>query len=417
MRAMHRSDGTVIAKLRFADVTRGARSDGWALEAIERVAMESKQGRGLARRDLIALGAAGSAAMVTSAANAQDAASPGASAAGPDGVPPLKLTTDYAALRRERLAQLDPEMRAVYDAAAAAPPLRQVGLARMRGGRSPRPDTGLPKGVTAYDIKIPGPAGDIPTRVYMPEGAKTPVGVYLSTHGGGWVFGNGLGPSVDAGEVRNVLDWGCAVVHPDYRIAPEHKFPAAIEDCYAAYRYVLDNGPKMGLDTNRIGIGGGCAGANIGTVVSLMARDAKLKLPAIQYLWSGAFDMRPSYRSYHEFADGYGLRTDDAMWVESCYLRSEEDRWDWRASPVLAKTLRGAPPALFWAGEWEILRDEIELYANRMRDAGCTVHFIEGPQQGHGFIYLHADTKYARQATPEINRIMRSYIGPEAARR
>lgn len=381
--------------------------------------MTDEATKGLPRRQLIALGAAGGAMLATGAAQAGQTpatpASPTAGAAGPDGVPPLKWTTDYAALRRERMEQADDEMRAIYEAALAAPPLRMLGVEAIRArGDTPAHRT-LAPGVRAHNIMIPGPAGDIPARVYMPEQTDGPVGVYLSTHGGGWVFGNGLETS-DAEESRNVLDWGCAVIRPDYRLAPEHKFPAHIEDCYAAYEYVVNNGAGMGLDTTRIGIGGGCAGGNIATVVSLLARDAGLQLPAIQYLWSGAFDMRPNYRSYHEFAEGYGLRTSDALWVESCYLRSEEDRWDWRASPVLAETLKGAPPALFWVGEWEILRDEIHLYANRMRDAGCTVHMVEGPQQGHGFLYLHANTRYARETLPGINRIMRSYIGPEAAR-
>lgn len=375
---------------------------------------ESKEGA--SRRSVIAMGAVGGALAAATGALGQEPELHKAMPPSPGDIPPLKSVTDYASLRRQRMAALDPEMKAVYDAALAAPPLRQLGVAaiRARGRRQPPPQ--LAKGVTAYNINIPGPAGDIPTRVFMPEGVKGPVGVYISTHGGGWVFGEGL-DTIDASESRNVLDWGCAVVHPDYRIAPEHKFPAHIEDCYATLKYVMDNGARMGFDTNRVGIGGGCAGANIATVVCMMARDSGVKLPALQYLWSGAFDMRPNYRSYQEFAEGYGLRYDDAMFVESCYLRSEEDRWDWRASPVLAETLRGMPPALFWCGEWEILHDEIHLYANRMRDAGCTVHFEEGAKQGHGFLYLNAQTAYGRQTIPKMNAIIRSYIGPDAAKR
>lgn len=374
------------------------------------------EAKGTSRRDLIAMGAVGGALMAAGGADAQQPRLHQDIPTPQGAIPPLPWVTDYAALRRERMGALDPEMRAIYAAALAAPPLRQLGIPSFRN-RKPSPESNvLAKGVTARTIHIPGPAGDIPTRVYMPEGVKEPVGVYISTHGGGWVFGEGL-DGIDAGESRNVLDWGCAVVHPDYRIAPEHKFPAHIEDCYATLKYVMENGASMGFDTNRVGIGGGCAGANIATVVCLMARDANVKLPALQYLWSGAFDMRPAYRSYHEFAEGYGLRYDDAMFVESCYLRSEEDRWDWRASPVLAETLKGMPPALFWVGEWEILHDEIHLYANRMREAGCTVHLEEGPQQGHGFIYLNSKTAYATEALPRMNQIIRSYIGLEAATR
>lgn len=371
---------------------------------------------GLNRRELIAIGAIGGAFATTADAIAQETSSYAAAAVPPDHTPPLSLVTNYAELRRERISKLDPEMRAIYGAAQAAPPLSQIGLAKMRAQIKSPASKILAKGVTAYNIRIPGPAGDIPARVYMPEGARQPVGCFLSTHGGGWVFGDGL-ENWDAFESKTALDWGCAVIHPDFRIAPEHKFPAAIDDCYAALQYLGRNSAKMGIDAGRIGIGGGCAGANIATAVSLLARDAKRAIPAIQFLWSGCFDMRQDYESYFEFANGYGLRKEDDAWVKTCYLRSEEDRWDWRASPVLAETLKGAPPALFWVGEWEILRDENHLYANRMREAGCTVHFIEGEKQGHGFIFLNAGTKYARADMAKITRIMRSYIGPESAKR
>jgi acetyl esterase len=334
---------------------------------------------------------------------------------GGDGLclPGIPTAIDYNALRAKRMAEVDPEMRAIYDKAAATPSIRQIGIAGIRKFfRAPQSGV-LPPGVTARNIEIPGPAGPIPTRVWMPEGAKEPVGVYLSTHGGGWIFGEGLDYH-DAEEGRHVLDWGCAVVRPDYRIAPEHKFPAAIEDCHAVLQHIGEHGREMGLDNSRIGVGGGCAGANIGTVISLLARDAGEIMPAIQFLWSPACDMRNNYQSHVEFANGYGLRLDDADFASQNYLRSREDSWDWRASPVLVPSLKGAPPALVWVGEWEILHGETMAYVNRMRDAGVTVHLIEGPQQGHGFIYLYPNTRYSRGAMPEINRIMRGYIGPEA---
>jgi len=225
-------------------------------------------------------------------------------------LPGMAVATDYKALRAQRLLQVEPEMRAIYETAAATPPLRQLGLAAVRAAGQVPANAVVPAGVAAYNIEIPGPAGPIPTRVWRPQGATASVGVYLSTHGGGWNFGNGMDYH-DAEEGQHVLDWGCAVVRPDFRIAPEHKFPAAVEDCYAALKYLGENGASMGFDTSRIGVGGGCAGANIGTVISLMARDAGDVLPAIQFLWSPACDMRNNYLSHLEFADGYGLRLDD----------------------------------------------------------------------------------------------------------
>jgi len=378
--------------------------------------MSSTNASGPNRRNFLgmAAGAAGLIAGTSGYATADEGGTVSTAAATNDGLlclPGIPVARDYEALRAQRMTEVDPEMRAIYEDLAARPSIREIGIDAIReSGKQPE-NAVIPPGVTAHNIEIPGPAGPIPTRVWMPEDAKGPVGVYLSTHGGGWNFGNGM-EYHDAEEGQHVLDWGCAVVRPDYRIAPEHKFPAAIEDCYAALTYLGRHGREMGLDPARIGVGGGCAGANIGTVISLMARDAGERTPAIQFLWSPACDMRNTYLSDLEFASGYGLRLDDADFVSKNYLRSREDCYDWRASPILAESLKDAPPALVWVGEWEILHDETMAYVNRMRDAGVTVHLIEGPQQGHGFIYLYPDTKYAKATLPQINKIMRDYIGP-----
>lgn len=387
---------------------------------------------GMSRRQVFGVGAAVGAGVIAGAAGTtifddkanamtgtaargltEAATETAATAEPPLCLPGIPIAQDYEALRLERLEQVDPEMRQIYEAAAAAPSLKEIGIENIRK-RSQRPENAvIPPGVTAHNIEIPGPAGPIPTRVWMPENAKGPVGVYLSTHGGGWNFGNGM-EYHDAEEGQHVLDWGCAVVRPDYRIAPEHKFPGAIEDCYAALKYIGRHGRSLGLDPTRIGVGGGCAGANIGTVISLMARDEGEQMPVIQFLWSPACDMRNNYQSHLEFAAGYGLREVDADFVSKNYLRSREDAYDWHASPILTPTLKGAPPALVWIGEWEILYDETIAYVNRMRDAGVKVHLIEGPQQGHGFIYLYPDTQYSKETRPKIDKIMRRYIGPRA---
>ncbi|GAA3548377.1 hypothetical protein GCM10022222_34950 [Amycolatopsis ultiminotia] len=372
---------------------------------------------GIGRRRFfgVSAGAAGLLAG-TAACDSGDAAGAAPSAEGSDhllNLPGIPVATDYEALRRQRMTQVDPEMKAVYDRVAAGPSIRQTGIAAMRTGAG-RPEASVvPKGVTARNIEIPGPAGPVPTRIWMSEGAAEPVGVYLSTHGGGWNFSNGMAGH-DAEEGQHVLDWGCAVVRPDFRVAPEHKFPAAVEDCYAALQYLGRNGHELGLDPARIGVGGGCAGGSIGTVISLMARDAGETVPAVQFLWSPATDMRNNYLSHLEFADGYGLRLDDADFVSQNYLRSREDAYDWRASPVLAPSLKGAPPALGWLGEWEILHGEAMAYVNRLRDAGVPVHLFEGPQQGHGFRYLYPDTQYSPETRPQIDKIMRDYLGPKS---
>jgi acetyl esterase len=392
----------------------------------------------MARRDVLAMGVACAAAVAatTSVKASAAEASPRGSAAPAESSNPenqcptdapwpgnrlatmgLPFKTDYAALRERRMAEVSEELRDMYQFWSSHFTIRKLGVQAIRNHLQ-SPATGvLDPRVEAHNIEIPGPAGPIPTRIFRPKGAKGPLGVYLSTHGGGWVFGNGL-THIDAEESRAVLDWGCAVVHPDYRIAPEYKFPAAIEDCYAAFRYVVDHGESMGFDTARIGIGGGCAGASMATVVSLMARDAGGVKPAIQFLWSPSFDMRNNNESNYELAQGYSLSLEDADFVTSQYLRTRDDAEDWRASPLLAETMKGMPPAIIWVGEWDLLRSEARRYRDRLRDAGTTVHYIEGAQQGHGFLYFRnmkgQPTEYQKQTLPKINALIRSYIGPES---
>jgi acetyl esterase len=374
--------------------------------------MSEEKTPGMGRRGFLGMSAGAAGLVATTATFGSGTAS--AAEAGdelPLNLPGIPLAEDYEALRAQRMAEVEPEMRAIYDQVAAEPPLRQLGIDAIRAAGKRPENAIIPPGVTARNIEIPGPAGPIPARIWMPEGVTKPVGVYLSTHGGGWNFGEGLDYH-DAEEGQHVLDWGCAVVRPDYRVAPEHKFPAAIEDCYAALTYLGRHGHELGLDPSRIGVGGGCAGGNIGTVISLMARDAGEKLPVIQFLWSPAFDMRNNYQSHVEFANGYGLRLDDADFVSQNYLAVRENSYDWRASPILAPSLKGAPPALVWVGQWEILYDETMAYVNRLREAGVPVDLFEGPHQGHGFLYTYPDTRYSRTTRPRIDRIMRRYIGP-----
>jgi acetyl esterase len=330
--------------------------------------------------------------------------------------PGMKLATDYAALRMQRMQQVDSDMRAIYDHAAIAPTIEMLGVEGIRGLVRAPESAVLAPGVDAWTIEIMGPAGPIPTRIYRPREMQGALGAYVSVHSGGWIFNEGLN-HCDTVESRLALDLGCVVVHPDFRVAPEHKFPAAIEDCQAVFQHVVAHAETLDVDRARIGIGGGCTGANIAAVVSMLARDAGQQMPAVQFLWSGALDTRNNYQSHVEFADGYGLRLSDADFVTRCYLRTREDSWDWRASPVLATSMKGLPPTVIWVGEWEILVGENRHFANRLRDAGVELHYIEGAQQGHGHLYARhpqtgAPTTYSRETVPKINEIMCGYIGP-----
>jgi len=338
------------------------------------------------------------------------------------------MPTDYDELRERRMAAVDAETRAGYEVMDRLMRVQELGVEGFRalfaqimsGGGEPS----LVPGVTAETVSVPGPGGEIPTRVYTPEGHDGPLGVYLHTHAGGWIAGGGV-TTFDTVNSALALEWGCAVVHPDYRLPPEHRFPAAVEDCWAAAEWIHAHGAEHGLDRDRIATGGGCTGANLAAAIALMARDAgeageDAPKIALQFLDSPQLDCRCDYRSQHECAEGYGLRHSDDKFVVSQYLGDPEDRWDWRASPLLVESVRGVAPAIVTAGEYEILRDEARLYAGRLRDAGIETHYIEGPGQGHGFTgawnpETNSFTRAAAAARAQIGPIMRRFIGPESA--
>src|SRR5438270_182708 len=191
---------------------------------------------------------------------------------------------------------------------------------------------------------IPGPAGEIRLRLYWPR-AAAPVPAIVYYHGGGHVIG-----SLDTHDfvARNLCSGvGALVASVDYRMGPEHKFPAAVDDSWAALRWIAANAESLGADRGRIGVHGDSAGANLAAVVALLARDAggpKLRLQSLVYPIT---DYNLIGDSYQKYARGYGILTKDAMaWFRDHYLRSPQDANDWRASPIKAASLAGAPPAI-----------------------------------------------------------------------
>jgi acetyl esterase len=329
------------------------------------------------------------------------------------------MPTDYAALREERMRRLDAETRAIYEQISGGFGIRSIGIEKFRTLFSQilGDKQDLHAGVAAETISVPRAGGEVKARVYVPQG-EDPAGVYVHTHGGGWIAWAGL-DHVDAHNSELAVEWECAVVHPDFRVPPEDPFPAAIEDCWSVVEWIGQHGEELGLDTERIAVGGGCTGANIASVMALMARDAGSPTIALQVLDSPQLDTRCDYRSHFEFAEGYGLSRDDDLFVVEQYLSDAENRWDWRASPVLAESVRGVAPAVVTAGEYEILRDEARYYVSRLRDAGIGVRYIEGEGQGHGFtswrnLETGQYTRAAARARAEMTEVVRRYIGPSA---
>ena len=229
---------------------------------------------------------------------------------------------------------------------------------------------------------IPGPDDEIRLRVYWPD-RLPPVPAILYYHGGGHVIG-----SLDTHDLvaRNLCAGaGALVASVDYRMGPEHKFPAAVEDSFAALEWVHANAEGLGADPGRIGVHGDSAGANLAAVVALMARDAGLPL-RLQSLVYPVSDFTFSGASYEKYARGYGVLTRDAMvWFRGHYLRSSADALDWRASPLRAPRLSGVAPAVVVTAECDVLHDDGESYAAALRRAGVPVEYREYSGMIHAF--------------------------------
>src|SRR6266545_2573575 len=223
--------------------------------------------------------------------------------------------------------------------------------------------------------EIPGPAGPIRLRLYWPEAAGTlPAIAYY--HGGGHVIG-----SLDTHDLiaRNLCHGAEAVVvSVDYRMGPEHKFPAAVDDSFAALEWLHGNAADLGADPDRLGVHGDSAGANLAAVVALMARDAGGPPLRLQSLVFPVADDTMSTPSYDKFASGCGILTREAMaWFQQHYLRSPADAEDWRASPIRAPSLAGVAPAIVITAERDVLHDEGQGYAEALRRAGVAVEYRE----------------------------------------
>ena len=234
--------------------------------------------------------------------------------------------------------------------------------------------------------RIPGPAGDIRLRLYWPPAQDRVGGVPAIAyyHGGGHVIG-----SLDTHDLvaRNLCAGvGGLVASVDYRMGPEHRFPAAVDDSFAALLWLRDHAASLGADPARLGVHGDSAGANLAAVVALMARAAGGPQLRLQSLVYPVADYTLSGASYEKYAQGYGVLTREAMlWFRDHYLRSPRDAEDWRASPLRAPNFEGVAPAIVVTAECDVLHDDGESYADALRRAGVPVEYREYPGMIHGF--------------------------------
>ena len=271
------------------------------------------------------------------------------------GVPPTHTLSPQEARRfyRERRSATQPEPRAVAE---------------------------------VLDLTASGPHGDIALRLYRPADADRPAPTLVYYHGGGWTMGD-----LDTHDVlcrQLAHESGFVVVSVDYRMGPEHRFPAAVDDVLAATRWLQAQADSLGLDASRFAVGGDSAGGNLAAVVALAWRDAGEAVPLkFQLLIYPATDMRMGAPSHTSNGQGYLLTADTIQYFRSHYLAPEEYA-DWRASPLLHADLSGLPPALVITAGFDPLRDEGRQYADALSAAGSPAQYVCFERQIHGFITM-----------------------------
>ena len=275
-----------------------------------------------------------------------------------------------------------------------------------RPASTPTPaEIGAVKNLTAD-----GPGGPIPLRVYRPADvpAGTPLPVLVYYHGGGWVIGDLDTHDVQCRQIT--AEAGVTVVAVDYRLAPEHKFPAAVDDAWAATRWVVAHAGELGIDSRRVAVAGDSAGGNLAAVVALMARDAGGPAIALQVLIYPVTDVAAESKSYRDFADGYMLTRDGMRWFTNHYLKAAGEAQDWRVSPLRAPSLAGLPPALVITAGFDPLRDEGAAYAARLSDAGVQVDYVNYGGMIHGFMPMGRLIATGNRATSHVAASLRQAL-------
>jgi acetyl esterase len=303
---------------------------------------------------------------------------------------------------------LDPQSRFLLDqlAARGGPALHELDVPAARQAfealRLPVP--GEP--VAAVEaLRLPGPDGEVPARLYVPEGAPAASAALVYFHGGGWVIGS---PDTHENLCRALANRsGARVVSVDYRLAPEHRWPAAAEDCYAVTCHLAEQGAALGVDGARLAVAGDSAGGNLAAVVALLARERggpRLRHQVLLYPVTDHDFERPSYR---ENGADYFLTTEAMRWFWDHYVPDPGDRDDWRAAPLRAEKLAGLPPATVLTAEYDPLRDEGEAYAERLREAGVPTTLRRYDGQIHGFVSMLDLLEAGRRAADEIGAALR----------
>lgn len=306
---------------------------------------------------------------------------------------------------------LDPDIDALIRSLPPGPRVEEQTPAEARATfrQVRRALAGAPPPVEAVDaLTLPGPAGDLAARIYVPDGAAgrlTPGLVFF--HGGGWVIGD-----LDThDEVCRALcgATGARVVAVDYRLAPEHRFPAAVEDAVAAVAHVAAHGATLGIDPSRLGVGGDSAGGNLAAVAALHARDHGPAL-RLQLLIYPATDTRFDTASYEANATGYMLERSTMRWFFDQYAPDAATRADPRLAPLRAADHARLAPAVVAVAGYDPLRDDGVAYAEALRRAGNEVQLLEYPTLVHGFVVAGSVSRAAAQAIEAIGAAVKAAL-------
>lgn len=300
--------------------------------------------------------------------------------------------------------KLSPKARAIVDQIAALPQLPTLTPVDARG--RPIPLEAAPEAVGSLTARsIPGPGGPMAIRIYRPKDALRAAVVYF--HGGGWVVGSLESADASCRILANRSR--CVVISIDYRLAPETKFPGAVDDAYAATKWVADNAAELRIDPTRIAVGGASAGGNLAAAAALVARENGGPKIAFQLLTVPVAELSSKAGSHREFATGYGLSAADMEWYGRHYVRTDADADNPLASVVRAD-LHDLPPAFVITAECDPLRDDGEAYAEKLAELGIAARYKRYPGMFHGFMSFPGVLPEAAEAFEDAGKALREAL-------
>jgi len=310
--------------------------------------------------------------------------------------------------------QLDTNVRSLLDLLAASGQPKLWDLTPPDARKMALQLTGMVEGEKAIgkieNRTLPGPAGPLPLRIYAPSAAgDTPSGGIVYFHGGAWVFGDL--DTHDAMCRALAKETGCRLVSVDYRLAPEHKFPAAVEDAYAATEWIAAHAAELGIDPAYLAVAGDSAGGNLAAVVCQKARGSGISI-ALQVLFCPVTDIAADNQSRREFAEGYFLEGPLMTWAGNHYLPTGVDLNDPRLSPLRAADLSGLPPAHIHTAGFDPLRDEGKAYADALARAGVKVHYVCHEHMIHHFYAMAGAIPYAQTALKAVGADIKAVLTP-----